>query len=189
MKSKQAKFILATVIIIILVVGIGVFANKSKGPGKFDEFAKALKERGVEFYGAFWCPHCQTQKAQFGSSKVYLPYIECSNPDQSVTKVCLDAKIESYPTWKFKDGITLSSVGEPLVCEPAPGIPGENDICRKVASKYFKTWIFPDYKFSIKSDLEPVEKDSVWKFEPNSRITGEVPLQFLASQIGFTLPS
>ena len=78
MKSKQFKFILLIVIIIAVVLGFGILANKSQGPGKYDTFAKALTTGGVEFYGAFWCPHCQAQKALFGDSKKYLPYVECS---------------------------------------------------------------------------------------------------------------
>ena len=64
MQSKQAKFILVIVVVIILVIGIGVFANKSQGVGKFDNFARALTASGTKFYGAFWCSHCQAQKAE-----------------------------------------------------------------------------------------------------------------------------
>ncbi len=184
------KFIAFVVVLILFVVGIGMFANK--GPSKFDEFAKALKSGGAQFYGAFWCPHCQAQKALFGNSKKYLPYIECSNTDQSVTQICKDEKIESYPTWKFKNGITLISSDAPVVCKANEGseiIPGEPEICvPQVTSKYYKTWIFPSYRFSIKSPTDPVVKDSVWKFEGGAQTTGEIPLEFLAQQIGYTLP-
>ena len=77
-------------------------------PSKLDGFAQCLKNSGAEFYGAFWCPHCQEQKALFGSSKTYLPYIECSNPDNTQAQICKDKKIESYPTWIFKDGSQVS---------------------------------------------------------------------------------
>lgn len=71
-------------------------------PSKYDDFAKCIKNAGVTFYGAFWCPHCQTQKARFGKSVQYLPYIECSTPDgQGQNKLCNDAGIKTYPTWQF----------------------------------------------------------------------------------------
>lgn len=78
-------------------------------PGKLDTFATCLKDQGVKFYGAFWCPHCQAQKALFGSSVKLLPYIECSTPDgNSQNQVCNNAKIESYPTWEFPDKTRLT---------------------------------------------------------------------------------
>ena len=175
-------------VIIIVVIGLGLLMNRLSNPSKFDDFAKSLKSSGAEFYGAFWCPHCQTQKAEFGSAKQYLPYIECSNPDNTQTQICTDAKIESYPTWKFKSGITLASDGAPIVCQAKPGIKGESEICQSIASQYSKTWIFPDYKFSIKSPTDPVKTGNVWKFPSEAEATGEIPLSFLAQQIGYTLP-
>ena len=186
MKIKFAVFI---VVIVLLVIGIGVFTNKSQGPGKFDEFAQALKSGGAEFYGAFWCPHCQEQKKSFGVSKKYLPYIECSNPDQSVVPICTEKKVESYPTWMFNQkGVTITSVDEPVVCQPKPGIDGEEPVCAQIASQFYKTWIFPGYKFSIKSPTDPVKKDSIWQFPVDAQTQGEIPLEFLALQIGYTLP-
>ena len=71
-------------------------------PGKLDAFAKCIKDSGAKFYGAFWCPHCAAQKARFGKSADYLPYIECSNPDgQSQNQTCTDIGITTYPTWYF----------------------------------------------------------------------------------------
>ena len=188
MQSKQIKFILLIVGIIIIVAGIGFVTNKAKGPNKLDDFAKALTTEGAQFYGAFWCPHCQAEKALFGTAKQYLPYVECSNPDQTPTQACLDKKVESYPTWMFKDGITLTSPSEPTICQPKPGVAGEESICAQVASKYYKTWIFPGYQFSIKSPTDPVKKDNEYKFEAGAQTQGEVPLEFLAQMIGFTLP-
>jgi thiol-disulfide isomerase/thioredoxin len=78
-------------------------------PGPHDKLATCLKDQGVKFYGAFWCPHCQATKAAFGKSAKLLPYIECSTPDsKGQLQVCTDAKIEGYPTWEFSDGSRLS---------------------------------------------------------------------------------
>lgn len=71
----------------------------------YDSFAQCLAEKGVVMYGAFWCPHCEAQKLRFGDSFQYMTYVECSLPDRSgQTQVCIDAKIESYPTWEFSNG-------------------------------------------------------------------------------------
>jgi len=61
--------IIVMVLVILAVIVLLVFIPKLSKPGKYDDFAKALKERGAVFYGAFWCGHCQAQKAEFGSSK------------------------------------------------------------------------------------------------------------------------
>ncbi|MFA5841212.1 MAG: thioredoxin domain-containing protein [Candidatus Paceibacterota bacterium] len=79
------------------------------GPGKYDTFATCLKDKGAVFYGAYWCPHCQSQKKLFGSSAKLLPYVECSTADASAqTQVCKDKKIEGYPTWEFADGTRMN---------------------------------------------------------------------------------
>lgn len=107
--QTKTKFIIFIAIIIVLVGGYGLYTNlKPQGPGKLDAFTQCLKSSGAEFYGAFWCPHCNEQKDEFGSSKRYLPYIECSNPDNTQTQICIDKKIEGYPTWIFADGTSLS---------------------------------------------------------------------------------
>ena len=107
--KTQVKFIIFIVVVVILVGGFGIYYSfKPEAPSKLDGFAQCLKSSGAEFYGAFWCSHCQDQKKEFGASAKYLPYIECSNPDNSQMQVCVDKKIEGYPTWIFKDESRLS---------------------------------------------------------------------------------
>jgi thiol-disulfide isomerase/thioredoxin len=77
--------------------------------------AQCLKDKGAQFFGASWCPHCQEQKVLFGSAAKLLPYVECSS-DATISgqaQICIDNKIEAYPTWKFKNGETL--VGEQTI--------------------------------------------------------------------------
>jgi uncharacterized membrane protein/glutaredoxin len=73
--------------------------------------AKHLKETGAKMYGAYWCPHCQDQKAAFGKeAAVEMPYIECAEDGQnSQTAVCkaLAPKVKEqtgkdfgFPTWE-----------------------------------------------------------------------------------------
>jgi thiol-disulfide isomerase/thioredoxin len=98
---------------LIIVLAIGYSYWQKSQPGKLDTFAQCLSDKGVKFYGAFWCPHCQAQKALFGNSKDKLPYVECSNPDaKSQTQICIDKKIESYPTWSFPMASTTSTSTE-----------------------------------------------------------------------------
>lgn len=184
----KTKFIGFIVIIVLFVIGLGVFMNKSQGVSKYEDFAQNLKSKGAVFYGAFWCPHCLAEKALFGSAKKSLPYVECSNPDQSPVAACTDKKVESYPSWTFPDGITLTSKDAPTVCSVRPGVAGEASVCAQVASQYYKTWIFPGYKFSIKSPTDPIHTGDIWKFEVGAQTQGEIPLEFLAAQIGYTLP-
>ena len=90
---------------IVLIAGV-VWLVKTPGKsGKLDAFATCIKDSGATFYGAFWCPHCQNQKAMFGSSARLLPYIECSTPDgKNQLPICRDAGVTGYPTWEFADG-------------------------------------------------------------------------------------
>ena len=88
----------------------------------------------------------------------------------------------------FENGITLTSKSTPIICEPRPGKDGEDEICANIPSKLFRTWIFPGEKFSIKSNTDPIKTGDTWKFDVSSQAVGEIPLEFLAQQIGYTLP-
>ncbi len=109
MKLNSLIFI---VIALVVVGGIIWFLATPSGPGQYDQFAQCLQDKGVKFYGAWWCPHCRDQKALFGKSVSKLPYIECSAAGQQNVQlqVCKDAKIESYPTWEFADKSRVSKV-------------------------------------------------------------------------------
>ena len=111
MKNTQ-KTIFFIVIIVLVLGSVATFIIRGSGPSSkvnYDAFATCLKDKGAVFYGAFWCPHCQAQKKEFGSSAKLLPYVECSTPDgQAQTQICIDKKIEGYPTWIFADGSKLT---------------------------------------------------------------------------------
>lgn len=110
--------IIGGTVLLALVLGVFVFFGDTTEPipsGTYDEFAQCIKDSGTTFFGAFWCPHCQAQKAMFGSSARLLPYVECSTPDgEGRLQVCIDEGIESYPTWEYPDG-TRQSGEVPLV--------------------------------------------------------------------------
>ncbi|MBI5224316.1 hypothetical protein HY989_00435 [Candidatus Micrarchaeota archaeon] len=91
--------------IVLLLIGGYLVMSAPSAPGKYDDFAKCLAEKGAKFYGAFWCPHCKTQKELFGSSIKYVDYVECSTPDgNGQLSVCRLAGISTYPTWVYADG-------------------------------------------------------------------------------------
>ena len=123
LKKHQTK-IWIVVIVLIVALFIGWRINQKSQPGTFDAFAQCLKDKGVTFYGAFWCPHCQNQKKAFGSSAALLPYVECSLPSGSgQTQECTDKGVESYPTWVFADGtretgeLSMSRLAEKSGCQ------------------------------------------------------------------------
>ncbi|MDO8482528.1 MAG: hypothetical protein Q7S86_01765 [bacterium] len=110
MENANKKTLMFGITALIAVIVLLVYASRvSSGPGKLDGFAQCLKDKGALFYGAFWCSHCQNQKALFGSSKKYLPYIECSTPNaKGQLPICIDNKIASFPTWVFPDMSTTT---------------------------------------------------------------------------------
>ncbi len=67
-------------------------------------FAKALKDAGVRFFGAIWCPFCNEQKALFGDGAQYLPFEEVTNPDRSLNALGVAEDIKTFPTWEFQNG-------------------------------------------------------------------------------------
>jgi uncharacterized membrane protein len=89
----------------ILVVHLYYAGFLGEAPGPEDPTARALAEHlvktGAKMYGAYWCPHCQQQKAIFGRSANRLPYIECSPGGQSAPQAteCRNEGIKTYPTW------------------------------------------------------------------------------------------
>ena len=109
MPSRSNNRIAFGIVVASLILIIGGIVYAKRQPGAYDELAQCLKDKGAVFYGAFWCPHCQSQKALFGKSARLLPYVECSTPDgQGQTLACNEKKIEGYPTWIFADGEKIS---------------------------------------------------------------------------------
>lgn len=121
---NKSKLIWTILIIAIIVIGITLIVNSITTPGKYDEFAQCLTDKGIKMYGAYWCPHCTAQKELFGKSWKYVNYIECSLPNRAgQTTECRDAGIQSYPTWEFVDSsrisgsLSLQQLNEKSDCE------------------------------------------------------------------------
>ena len=64
-------------------------------------FAEHLAAQGTQFYGAYWCSHCQRQKSYFGAAAAAkLPYVECAKDgENSQRELCRTKDIKVFPTW------------------------------------------------------------------------------------------
>ena len=86
---------------ILLVWGLWSISWHEKKPTiNIPAFAQCLADKKVTMYGAYWCQHCQNQKALFGDAFKLVPYVECTEN----TKLCTEKGIEGFPTWLVPDG-------------------------------------------------------------------------------------
>jgi hypothetical protein len=71
-------------------------------------FAICLSKSNSTMYGAYWCPHCQNQKKEFGNAFEYVTYRECDPKGPNADpEACQKAGIKGYPTWILADGQRL----------------------------------------------------------------------------------
>lgn len=104
MKTKISFILLALVMI----------SSCSTGPGKYDAFAQCVSDSGAKIYSAWWCPHCQDQKADFGKSYKILvetgAHVECSPGGiRYFSEFCTTTEgFKSTPTWFLGNGKILS---------------------------------------------------------------------------------
>ena len=71
--------------------------------------AKHLKNNGVVKYSAYWCPNCLDQSELFGKEAYKeLNVVECARDGKnSQTKLCIDKKIEGFPSWEINGNIII----------------------------------------------------------------------------------
>jgi hypothetical protein len=112
---------------VVVATSLYFLVGTSGKPDGLEAFAQCVREQRALFYGAFWCPHCQEQKALFGTVQRRLPYVECSTPDgRSQMPLCQHNGIREYPTWVFADGsretqvLSLSRLAEKTGCPLPP---------------------------------------------------------------------
>jgi hypothetical protein len=108
------------IIVLIIVVVLAIFTLPKGESAKYsnlDAFAQCLTDKGVKMYGAYWCPHCKSQKELFGSSFSKVDYVECTDK----VKECEAAGVTSYPTWIFPDETvgTTTTKGQRFIGETA----------------------------------------------------------------------
>ncbi|MGV8162151.1 MAG: hypothetical protein ACP5N2_02325 [Candidatus Nanoarchaeia archaeon] len=106
-KSLKKNLIIGLLIVIIVFASIYFFSWLNKQPGKYDDFAKCLTEKGFIVAGTDWCPSCQTQKEYF--SRKSFEYINYKNCDENKLW-CTANGITGYPTWILPDQNKLPGV-------------------------------------------------------------------------------
>ena len=74
-------------------------------PGSYKkQLANHLTATGAKMYGAYWCPHCATQKEYFNGVVDLIPYVECDLQGYDPQpELCYEAGIDVYPTWIIED--------------------------------------------------------------------------------------
>jgi uncharacterized membrane protein len=93
----------AVVIVLGLFLHFSGLFDPAAGPEKpyLKALAVHLRDSGARFYGAYWCPTCQKQKALFEASVERLPYVECTPDGRNGVRNfdCVSNDIKDYPTW------------------------------------------------------------------------------------------
>jgi hypothetical protein len=91
---------------------------------ELNAFAQCLTGRGLIMYGAYWCPHCTSQKALFGEAFSGINYVECAEGGENAEpERCATAGIAAYPTWIDAQGTSyegeqsLADLAEISACE------------------------------------------------------------------------
>jgi len=102
---KKTLAILSLIVAVTALAGCepkGGTGTTGTTASKTTEIAKCLTEKGVIFYGAYWCPHCQDQKKLFGDDMKYITYVECDPKGENGNpEACKKAGVERYPSWYF----------------------------------------------------------------------------------------
>ncbi|MDD5152918.1 MAG: hypothetical protein PHS95_02930 [Candidatus Pacebacteria bacterium] len=117
------KNIIISIIVLLILGVLGIIALGLRGPSvpptKYADFAQCLASKKLTMYGAVWCTHCKAEKALFGESFKYVPYVECTED----ANLCLAKGIEGYPTWIDANGVkytgeqSLEKLSEISGCE------------------------------------------------------------------------
>lgn len=102
-KKTDKKKIKKYFIIIGLMLAITIFGYsfyiRGQAPGKYDDFAKCLTEKGATIYGNDFCQYTNQQLNSFGNSKKYLEYVKCIDNE----RLCNDKRVEITPTWEINN--------------------------------------------------------------------------------------
>jgi hypothetical protein len=100
--AQRRKYLLWAGILILFAAAY--YAGWYHSNHKYDKFAQCLAARHVTMYGLYYCPHCADQKAMFGGSFHYVPYVECAIKGPSSTELaprCKMAGASLFPSWQF----------------------------------------------------------------------------------------
>src|SRR5579859_3589689 len=94
----------AALFFVVLLLFAGAYlAGRYYHNHKYDRFAQCLASKQAKMYGLYWCPHCADQKAMFGASFRYVPYVECAikGSPKELAPECKVAGVRLFPSWQF----------------------------------------------------------------------------------------
>ncbi len=95
--KKYFIWLMIGIIIILTVLSVNSYLKNSQGPGKYNEFAKCLTEKGAVIYGNDFCQYTTKQLNFFGKSKKYLNYVKCIENEA----LCDEKGVKITPTWEI----------------------------------------------------------------------------------------
>ena len=100
--TTAKKSSLVYVVVLILLAG-AYLAGRYYRNHRYDSFAQCLAAKQAKMYGLYWCPHCADQKAMFGASFHYVPYVECAikGSPKEMAPACKVAGVTLFPSWQF----------------------------------------------------------------------------------------
>ncbi len=96
-KINISKYVIISLFLLIVLFSILTINSYMKKPGKFDDFATCLTEKGAVIYGNDYCQYTVQQLGMFGKSKKYLNYVKCIDNEQ----LCNEKGIDITPTWEI----------------------------------------------------------------------------------------
>ena len=87
--------------VVAVVGGAAIFASYPGGATAYQaELARHLARSKAVMYGAYWCPHCQEQKARFGHGRQRSALRRVRSQGAGARPdLCAIAGVRSYPTW------------------------------------------------------------------------------------------
>ena len=89
------------------IKGQGELIVTSESTKESVKLARHLKDNGVVKYSAYWCPNSFYQSQLFGKEAYKeLKVVECTRDGKnSQTQLCIDKKIEAFPSWEINGKI------------------------------------------------------------------------------------
>lgn len=106
----------ASIPTVVIEEATPVLAGPVTEAADYTQIAQCLTTKGVKLYGAYWCPHCNSQKTMFGDAIQYVSYIECdAKGENGDPEACNTAGITAYPTWVNADKEQLTGSRDPQV--------------------------------------------------------------------------
>jgi len=112
------KYLIFTLIALILIFASSTIYSNFKKPGKYDDFTKCLTDKGAIMYGNTYCSYTGKQLNFFGKSGKYLNYVKCAENQE----LCDTKGVRTTPTWEINGEMypqiqTFEQLSELTGCE------------------------------------------------------------------------